>query len=180
MSYCEFTKHLADDHLDKKYHNEIYGFPVRDDNELFGRLILEINQAGLNWSTILKKERNFRRAFNDFKIEEIALYGQKDKERLLNNKGVIRNKLKIDAVIHNAKEVIRIQSEFDSFNNWLYRHKGLSLEEWTELFRRHFKFVGTTIVEEFLMSIGFLKGAHEISCPIYNKVLKSKPLWLNY
>ena len=180
MSYCEFTKDLTDDHLDKKYHDEIYGFPVIADNELFGRLILEINQAGLNWSTILKKESHFRRAFDDFVIEKIALYGEKDIERLLNNSGIIRNKLKIAAVIYNAKQVILIQSEFDSFYNWLYKHKGLSLKEWTLLFRKHFKFVGTKIVEEFLMSIGFLKGAHEISCPIYSRILKHKPLWLNY
>jgi DNA-3-methyladenine glycosylase I len=179
MSYCEITKDLAEDHLDKKYHDNIYGFPVREDNELFGRLILEINQAGLSWSTILNKEQSFRRAFDDFEIEKIAGYDQIDKERLLNNKGIIRNTLKIEAVIYNAKVVTRIQSEFDSFNNWLYKYKGISLEEWTALFRKHFKFVGSTIVEEFLMSTGYLKGAHVETCPIYYKVLKSKPLWLD-
>lgn len=177
MTYCEFTKDLADDHPDKLYHDNDYGFPVDEDNELFGRLILEINQAGLSWSTILKKAANFREAYSEYNIEQISNYGNEERTRLLADAGIIRNRLKVDAAIHNAKEVMKIKAEHGSFKNWLDTHKLLSLEDWTKLFKRHFKFTGGKIVEEFLMSTGYLKGAHEESCPIFDKVLEKKPIW---
>lgn len=177
MTYCEFTKDLADDHPDKRYHDEEYGFPIESDDELFGRLILEINQAGLSWSTILKKATNFRKAYSDFNIESIASYGDVERSRLLADAGIIRNRLKVDAAIHNANEVMNIKAEHGSFKNWLDKHKLLSLEDWTKLFKRHFKFTGGKIIEEFLMSTGYLRGAHDENCPIFSKVLEKKPIW---
>lgn len=177
MTYCEFTKDLPVDHLDRIYHDTQYGFPLDNDDELFGRLILEINQAGLSWSTILKKQSNFRHAYSNFEIHKIANYDQGDIDRLLGNKGIIRNRLKINAAIYNARIILQMQQDFGSFKNWLDQHKLLSLDEWTALFREHFKFVGGLIVEEFLMSTGYLKGAHEEKCPIFEIVLQQKPTW---
>ncbi len=172
MSYCEFTKDLDENHLDRKYHDERYGFPVDNDDELFGRLILEINQAGLSWSLMLKKERNFEVAFDAFSIEKIANYKEDKIEKLLNNAGIIRNRRKIEAVVHNANQILDIQKEFGSFKQWLNHYNGLSLKEWTKLFKKKFKFTGEKIVEEFLMSTGYIKGAHTEECPIYDKIIK--------
>lgn len=114
-TYCEFVKNLEAHDINKIYHDTQYGFPIDSDDELFGRLILEINQAGLSWTTILNKQDNFRKAFSNFNIKKISQYKEKDRERLLNDAGIIRNKLKIDAVIYNAQQVLIIQKEFGSF-----------------------------------------------------------------
>ena len=177
MSYCEFTKDLDESHPHRIYHDNHYGFPIEDDNELFGRLILEINQAGLNWLTILKKEQNFREAFNNFEIDKIARYKASKIEELMNNAGIIRNKLKIEAVIHNANRIKEIQKEFGSFKEWLDLNNGKNLKEWTSLFKKYFKFTGGLIVEEFLMSTGYLKGSHDQSCEIYKEIIKLEPKW---
>lgn len=177
MSYCEFTKDLEENHLDKKYHDERYGFPTEDDDELFGRLILEINQAGLSWSLMLKKEENFKKAFADFSIHSVARFGDEKIEELMNNAGIIRNRRKIEAVIYNANQIIAIQNKNGSFKLWLDEHLGYSLVEWTKLFKKQFKFTGEKIVEEFLMSTSYLKGAHDEDCPIYIKTIKNKPKW---
>ena len=141
-SYCDFCLARDEDDLDRTYHDTQYGFPLHDDNELFGRLLLEINQAGLSWRTILAKQDNFRRAYSDFNIDTVAGYGEKDRERLLNDAGIIRNRLKIDAAIHNARVILDLRKEFDSFEGWLDAHHPLSREEWTAFFKNHFKFVG--------------------------------------
>lgn len=177
MSYCEFTKDLAEDHPDKIYHDEDYGFPIIDDNELFGRLILEINQAGLSWSTILRKADNFREAYDEFVIRKIANYNDEDKQRLLTDSGIIRNRLKVEAAVYNAKRIVEIQSEHVSFKNWLDNHKTLSLNEWVKLFKKHFKFTGGEITKEFLMSTGYLRGAHIEKCPIFEKIREKEPIW---
>ncbi len=179
MSYCDFVKNLPEGekkNLHKNYHDNFYGFAINDDNELFGRFILEINQAGLNWETILKKEQNFRNAFDNFDIQKIAFYGENDINRLLNDSGIIRNKLKISAVIYNAKEIIKLQQEFGSFKNWLYNYSFDLKEDWVKLFKKHFKFVGKEIVNEFLMSIGILQGAHDENCEIFKEIKEQKEL----
>jgi DNA-3-methyladenine glycosylase I len=163
--------------LHKNYHDKHYGFPIHNDNELFGRLIMEINQAGLSWETILKKEISFKKAYSDFNIESVAAYTEKDRERLLADPGIIRNKLKVNATIENAKTIVTLQKEFGSFENWLEHHHPKSKEEWVKLFKMTFKFTGGEIVGEFLMSIGYLPGAHAKTCWIYNEVLKQKPMW---
>ena len=178
MSYCNAinTMKTDDRSLHKIYHDTHYGFPIEEDNELFCRLVLEINQAGLSWTTILKKQEGFRKAYHNFNIKKVAAYTEKDKERLMNDPGVIRNRLKINAAIENAKTILVLQKEFGSFQNWLYEHPG-TRDEWTRLFKKTFRFTGGEIVNEFLVSTGFLAGAHGESCPIYKKVLKAKPAW---
>ena len=94
-SYCEFVATLESDNIHKIYHDTQYGFSIESDNELFGRLILEINQAGLSWTTILNKQENFKSAYSNYNIDHIANYGYREINRLLLNKGIIRNKLKI-------------------------------------------------------------------------------------
>jgi DNA-3-methyladenine glycosylase I len=165
--------------LHKKYHDNHYGFPIHDDNELFGRLVMEINQAGLSWETILKKEEGFRKAYHNFNIKKVAAYTEKDRERLLNDTGIIRNRLKVNAAIENAKTILQLQKEYGSFEKWLQQHHPKTKEEWVKLFKKTFKFTGGEIVNEFLMSIGYLQGAHTEHCPIHKQVLKQKPMWLN-
>lgn len=164
--------------LHKNYHDYHYGFPIQDDNELFGRLIMEINQAGLSWETILKKEENFRKAYDNFNIKKIADYTQTDRERLLNDAGIIRNKLKVNAAIENAKTILQLQNEFGSFEKWLEHHHPKTKEDWVKLFKKTFKFTGGEIVNEFLMSIGYLKGAHSENCKIHQQILETNPMWL--
>ena len=168
MSYCNYVKNLPEDNVHRVYHDFHYGVEIEDDNELFGRLILEINQAGLSWNTILNKQEHFRVAFDNFEIDKIATYGEAKKEELLKNPGIIRNRLKINAVIYNAGRVKEIQNEFGSFNNWLKSQNSLTLAEWVKLFKSNFKFVGGEIVNEFLMSTNYLPGAHTVECP-FNK-----------
>jgi DNA-3-methyladenine glycosylase I len=163
--------------LHKNYHDNHYGFPIHDDNELFGRLIMEINQAGLSWETILKKEAGFREAYHNFNIKKVASYKEKDFTRLMNDPGIIRNRLKIQAAIENAKTILQLQKDHGSFKSWLELHHPKTKEEWVKHFKKTFRFTGGEIVNEFLMSIGFLPGAHSDSCPVYEKIMKAKPKW---
>lgn len=178
MSYCKYCEGKSEDNVHKVYHDHFYGFPISDDNELFGRLILEINQAGLSWETILKKEKGFRKAYDGFVIDKIAEYGEKDLQRLLSDASIIRNKLKVNAAVYNANKIKELRGDFGSFKGWLDKNHPLDREEWTKLFKKTFKFVGGEIVNEFLMSTGYLPGAHEKSCPIFDKILEEKPKWL--
>ncbi len=180
QSYCDAVGHLPDDNVHRVYHDSAYGFPIADDNELFGRLILEINQAGLSWTTILNKQRNFREAYAQFDIATIAAFTADDRERLLNDAGIIRNRLKVNAAIHNAQVVIGIQKTYGSFKNWLDDQGVLTRKEWVKLFKQTFKFTGGEITNEFLMSSGYLPGAHVESCPVYQLVVAQRPVWLKY
>ena len=179
MSYCSYIEYLSGDkkELHKNYHDNHYGFPIHNDNELFGRLILEINQAGLSWETILKKETSFRKAYSNFNIKNVAAYTEVDRERLLADAGIIRNKLKVNAAIENAKTIIALQKEFGSFEKWLEYHHPKTKEEWVKLFKKTFRFTGGEIVNEFLMSIGYLPGAHSEHCPVHKQVMKQNPMW---
>lgn len=181
MSYCAAIERMTPEDrkaLHQNYHDYHYGFPIHDDNELFGRLVMEINQAGLSWETILKKEEGFRKAYDNFDIQKVAAYTEADRERLLNDPGIIRNKLKVNAAIENAKTIIELQKEFGSFEKWLEHHHPKTLQDWMKLFKKTFKFTGGEIVNEFLMSIGYLKGSHAEGCPVYEKVVQQKPKWL--
>ncbi len=160
------------------YHDTEYGFPLTDDAELLGRLILEINQAGLSWLTILKKQDNFRRAYEGFDPERLARYGARQKKRLLSDASIIRNRLKVEAAIANAKTVLELRKEHGSFHNWLLAHHPKSKAEWVKLFKATFRFTGGEIVGEFLMSIGFLPGAHRPDCPVFKQIAKQKPAWM--
>ena len=180
MSYCSAIETMADEEkaIHKAYHDNYYGFPIHDDNELFCRRVLEINQAGLSWETILKKEKGFRKAYNYFNIKKVAAYKEKDVERLLNDVNIIRNRLKINAAIENAKAILQLQKEYGSFEKWLEANYPKTKDEWVKLFKQTFRFTGGEIVNEFLVSIGYLPGAHTQDCRVYKKVLKSKPMWM--
>jgi DNA-3-methyladenine glycosylase I len=182
MTYCEYIETLQPGErrdLHKNYHDNHYGFPLHDDNELFGRLVLEIFQAGLNWEIILKKEKALRIAFSNFDVGIVAAFTDKDRDKLLNDHGIIRNRLKINAAIENSRVIQTLQNEFGSFENWLENHSSLSLQEWVKLFRKTFKFTGGEIVNEFLISIGYLPGAHDTNCLAYQKITRLKPIWMN-
>ena len=178
MSYCDYCNSHPEDSLNKIYHDTQYGFPLRDDKQLFERLILEINQAGLSWITILKKADNFHKAYHGFDVAKVAKYGEKDIERLLNDPGIIRNRLKINAAIVNAQKILELQKECGSFRNWLDTNHPLTKEEWVKLFKKTFVFTGGEIVNEFLLSTGYLVGAHDQSCPIFKKVASLRPAWM--
>lgn len=179
-NYCNYTKNLNQENVHKVYHDTQYGFPVHSDNELFGRLLLEINQAGLSWDTILNKQKNFKRAYADYDIKTIANFNDGDRKRLLNDVGIIRNRLKVDAAIYNAKVILELQKTHGSFITWLDYHHPKTKKEWVQLFKKTFKFTGVEITKEFLMSSSYLKGAHSKECPIFKKVLTMNPKWNQY
>lgn len=177
-TYCEYCNTHPEDTYNVAYHNNQYGFPLKDDNELFERLMLEINQAGLSWITILKKANNFRAAYHGFDIARVAAYGEDDRARLLADPGIIRNRLKINAAIVNAQRILALQKEYGSFKGWLDSHHPQTLENWVRIFKRTFVFTGGEIVKEFLVSTGYLPGAHTPDCPIYKKVASLRPPWM--
>ena len=160
------------------YHDQEYGYPVTSDRLLFERLALEINQAGLSWLTVLKKRTALNAAFADFDIDRVAAYGDVERVRLLGDAGIIRNRRKIDAIIENARRLKALQIEAGSFAAWLAAHHPRSKEAWLALFRERFVFMGGEVVGEFLMSIGYLPGAHSPDCPIYDRVAAARPPWL--
>jgi DNA-3-methyladenine glycosylase I len=174
-SYCE----VAPGHpYHGPYHAKEYGFPIRDDSKLFERLVLEINQAGLSWLTILKKRDNFRAAFDGFDIDRVAAYGKRDRARLLRDEGIIRNELKINAAIENARRIIIVRESRGSFARWLDAHHPLKKEEWVKLFKKTFLFTGGEITREFLISTGYLPGAHVAACPVFARIAKKNPPWM--
>ena len=177
-TYCYFVGTQEKNNVHRIYHDTEYGFPLQSDNELFGRLVLEINQAGLSWSTILNKKDNFFKAYDNFDINIVANYDEEERARLLSDAGIIRNKLKVNAAIHNANQIIGLQQEYGSFKNWLDHHHPLSKDEWVKLFKKTFKFTGGEITNEFLMSSGYLKGAHHDNCPTHHKILDLNPRWM--
>lgn len=160
------------------YHDSEYGFPTRDEAALFERLALEINQAGLSWLTVLKKRAAFRAAFAAFDVDRVAAFGEDDKARLMADAGIIRNRLKIDAVIENARTIQVLRAEYGSFAGWLDAHHPRPKEQWLKLFKRTFRFTGGEIVGEFLMSLGYLPGAHRPDCPIHGRICALNPPWL--
>ena len=174
-SYCDFA---PGNPIHAHYHDREYGFPVDDEAVLFERLILEINQAGLSWELMLKKRDNFRAAYSGFDIDRVAAYGEKDRARLLSDAGIIRNRLKVNAAIENAQRIVALRDDYGSFGGWIAAQHPLSKEDWVKLFRKTFKFTGGEIVGEFLMSIGYLPGAHHENCPVYKKIARLSPPWM--
>jgi DNA-3-methyladenine glycosylase I len=174
--------------LYEKYHDEEWGVPVKNDDTLFEFLMLETFQAGLNWLTILKKRENFRKAFDYFDYHKIAKYDQPKIDILLNNAGIIRNRLKIKATITNAIAFILLQKEFGSFSNYIWsfvnhepiKNKVRNYKETPantvlsdkiskDLKKRGFKFVGSTIIYAHIQATGMVND-HETSCFRYNEV----------
>ena len=175
MSYCR----VAPGHpWHGPYHDREYGFPLRGDDALFERLVLEINQAGLSWLTILQKRQAFRRAYDGFEIARVARYGAGERRRLLADAGIIRNRLKVDAAIDNARRLLALQESHGSFRRWLDAHHPLPKDAWVRLFKQTFRFTGGEITGEFLMSTGYLPGAHEQRCPVFARVVQRRPPWL--
>lgn len=175
MSYCQYAKGHP---LHGPYHDREYGFPIRSERALFERLVLEINQAGLSWLTMLQKRKGFRRAYAGFDVERVAAFGARERRRLLGDAGIIRNRLKVAAAIENAKRLLAIRGSHGSFGKWLDAHHPRTAKEWEKLFKQTFVFTGGEIVKSFLLSTGYLRGAHVPSCPIYAKAAKKKPAWM--
>ena len=168
MSYCLSVQKLPENHVSRFYHDHVYGIPVEDDRLLFERLVMEINQAGLSWVTILRKQEHFKKAFDGYELEKIAQYGEDKIEELLQNEGIIRNQLKIRAVIHNANVVLQLIENHGSFKAWLDAHHPSEWQDWVKLFKKTFKFTGPEIVREFLVSLAYLPGAHDEFCHLKN------------
>lgn len=179
MTYCDYVLNEKTDDVHRVYHDTEYGFPVDDDDRLFERLVLEINQAGLSWQTILKKRSGFIAAYDEFAVSKVAAYEERDFERLMSDAGIIRNRLKIRAAIHNARVVLEFKVVHGSFKSWLDLQHPLTREEWTKLFKKTFKFTGGEIVNEFLTSTGYLPGAHSEKCPVFSKVAVLNPRWMD-
>lgn len=157
------------------YHDTYWGVPLHNDQELFAKLVLDLNQAGLSWATILNKQENFYEAFDNFEIEKVAVYDEKKEQELLQNAGIIRNKLKVKAAIVNAQKVLEIQKEFGSFNKYIWsftdgkvlQHQvndeseipatnELSDKMSKDMKKRGFKFTGSTVIYAFLQAVGVI------------------------
>ena len=161
------------------YHDLEYGFPAAEEHVLFERLVLEINQAGLSWLTILQKRPAFQAAYGSFDVDTVAAYGERERERLLADAGIIRNRLKVDAAIENARRIQGLRQRHGSFKDWLDAHHPRSKADWVRLFRQTFKFTGGEITGEFLMSLGYLPGAHHAACPVHAKLTVISPPWMS-
>jgi DNA-3-methyladenine glycosylase I len=172
--YCDVA---PNDPVHAPYHDEEYGFPVADEPRLLERLALEIFQAGLTWRLVLVRRPALNAAFGGFDVDRVAGFGDEDVARLLEQPGVIRNRRKILAVIENASRVRRLRATDGGFASWIERHHPRDESEWLALFRRTFCFVGPQIVREFLLSLGYLPGAHRPDCPAYARTLKAAPAW---
>ena len=173
--YCD----IAPGHpLHGPYHDHEYGFPQREEAVLFERLLLEINQAGLSWETMLRKRDGFRAAYSGFEVDRVARYGERDRARLLADPGIIRNRLKVEAAIHNARVIQQLRDTHGGFAAWLDAHHPLPKAEWVKLFKKTFRFTGGEITGEFLMSLGYLPGAHRQDCPAYRRAAKQRPPWM--
>ncbi|WP_448243365.1 DNA-3-methyladenine glycosylase I [Pseudoxanthomonas mexicana] len=173
--YCD----IAPGHpLHGPYHDHEYGFPQREEAALFERLLLEINQAGLSWETMLRKRDGFRAAYSGFDVDRVARYGERDRARLLADPGIIRNRLKVEAAIHNARVIQQLRDTHGGFAAWLDAHHPLPKAEWVKLFKKTFRFTGGEITGEFLMSLGYLPGAHRQDCPAYRRAAKQRPPWM--
>ena len=177
-SYCAAIRDGKIHPVHTDYHDNEYGFPIQDDALLFERLILEINQAGLSWETILKRKEGFREAYDGFDIARVAAYGEEDVARLLADSRIIRNRLKVAAAVSNAQTILRLQQEHGSFHAWLDLHHPRALGDWVKLFRANFRFTGGEIVNEFLMSTGYLPGAHDADCPVGIALRAQSPPWM--
>ena len=176
--------------IERNYHDNEWGQPLHDDRKLFEFLILDAFQAGLSWKTILLKRENFRAAFDDFDANVIAGYDDKKIVELMNNAGIIRNKLKINAAVTNARAFLALQSEYGSFDKYIWQFTGgrTSINRWEDIKQipasskesdemskslksKGFKFVGSTICYAFMQAAGMFND-HEISCYRYNELTK--------
>lgn len=160
------------------YHDREYGFPATDERVLLERLSLEIFQAGLSWLIVLKKRPTIHAAFDGFDPDRVAAYGDTERARLLADAGIIRNRRKVDAIIENARRLRGLRADHGDFAGWIAAHHPRPKAAWVTLFREHFLFTGGEVVGEFLMSIGYLPGAHREDCPVYRRIAELDPPWM--
>jgi DNA-3-methyladenine glycosylase I len=174
--YCDVAPGHA---VHGPYHDKEYGFPLEDERALFERLCLEIFQAGLSWEIVLKKRPALLKAFHRFQVTRVAAYAAADEKRLLADAGIIRNRLKIKAIIENARRIKDMRKTHEGFAGFLATHHPMKKAEWVKLFKKHFVFTGGEIVNEFLMSVGYLPFAHRDSCAVFKRIKKEYALpWL--
>ena len=159
------------------YHATEYGFPVSDESILFERLSLEIMQAGLSWEIVLKRREGMRAAFDGWRVDTIAELDEAAKAALLANPAIIRNRLKVDAIVENARRVRAMRGTHGGFTGWLDAHHPRDKAAWVKLFKTTFRFTGGEIVGEFLMSLGYLPGAHVPACPVYAASIAAGAPW---
>ncbi len=174
-SYCDFAPGHP---FHGPYHDLEYGFPAAKESVLFERFVLEINQAGLSWELMLKKRANFHAAFEGYEVDRVAAYGARERARLLADAGIIRNRLKVDAVIENARRVRALRDSHGGFAAWIEAQHPRTKDDWVKLFKKTFKFTGGEITGEFLMSIGYLPGAHREDCPVFERIAALGPAWM--
>lgn len=158
------------------YHDTEYGFRSTDESVLFERLCLEIMQAGLSWEIVLKRRAGMGTAFAGWSVDRVAGFGPEDVARLLADPAIIRNRLKVDAIIENARRIQAMRASHGGFSAWLDIHHPRSKPEWVKLFKQSFRFTGGEIVGEFLMSLGYLPGAHRPDCPIAERIRQASEL----
>lgn len=172
--YCDVA---PGDPVHAPYHDEEYGFPVRDEARLLERLALEIFQAGLSWRLVLLRRPALNAAFDGFDVDSVADFGERDIARLLEQPAIIRNRRKLAAVVENAARIRRLRDTDGGFAGWLERQHPRQEAEWLKVFRQTFCFVGPQVVREFLLSLGYLPGAHRPDCPVYARTLRANPAW---
>jgi len=159
------------------YHELEYGVPSRDDEVLCERLALEIFQAGLSWEIVLRRRDGIRDAFGGFAPAHVAALGEAGCTGLVTDPRVIRNRRKIEAIVANAGVMCEMIASHGSVAAWLDAQHPLTRDEWVRLFRRTFRFTGPEITREFLMSLGYLPGAHASECPAYARIDALGPPW---
>jgi DNA-3-methyladenine glycosylase I len=140
--------------------------------------VLEINQAGLSWLTVLRKREAFSKAFDGFDVDRVAAYGRRERARLLADAAIVRNRLKVEAAIENARRIAALRESHGGFARWLNANHPLDKAHWVKLFKQTFVFTGGEITGEFLISTGYLPGAHVESCPVYARIGRLNPPWM--
>lgn len=173
-TYCAFA---IGHPVHGRYHDTEHGFPSRDEHVLFERLCLEIMQAGLSWDIVLKRRATMCAAFEGYDVDRVAAFGSTDTARLLADPGIIRNRLKVEAIIANARTIQELRRSHGGFAAWLDAHHPMDKAAWVRLFRQTFRFTGGEIVGEFLQSLGWLPGAHAADCPILEHIVVRDPPW---
>lgn len=174
-NYCAFC---VGNSVHGPYHDTEHGFPSRDETVLFERLGMEIMQAGLSWEIVLKRRAGMRAAFLGWEVDAVAAIDAAGQAALLADPRIVRNRLKVAAIVHNAQVVQRLRTSHGGFAGWLDAHHPLEKSAWVKLFRSTFRFTGGEIVGEFLMSLGWLPGAHAPDCPVLGRIGPLRPPWM--
>ncbi len=175
MSYCDISRGHP---VHGPHHDLEYGRPVTADDVLFERIAMEIMQAGLSWLLVLNKRAGLNAAFAGFDPDTVAAYGEDDVARLLNDAAIIRNRRKIEAIIENARRIDALRGEYGSIKGFLDAHHPLRPGQWVKVMKKTFVFMGPEVVNEFMMSTGYLPGAHDRDCPLFDEIARLKPAWM--